>query len=165
MVRVDTSERVVELGVLTAAGADVRVWENRKRGENVFPVFRKRAADSSVSGEGGGKRRAGDADRELENGARVPGEENARDGVGPEPLRHDPGWPAGRRWMWKTAVGPKGTRASLVRDHSPGVYGLRPPLRSSYRRFNFISFSFRLPHSASNNLNHPGRLLIYRYYR
>ena len=91
VVRVDTSERVVELGVLTAAGADVRVWENRKRGENVFPVFRKRAADSSVSGEGGGKRRAGDADRELENGARVPGEEKTKDGARSESLRHDPG--------------------------------------------------------------------------
>ena len=44
-----------------------------------------------MSGEGGGKRRAGDADRELESDTRVPEEEKPRDGVGPEPLRHDPG--------------------------------------------------------------------------
>ena len=53
----------------------------RKRGENVFPIFRKRAADSSVSREGGGKRRAGDADREFDSDARVLGEEKTRDGV------------------------------------------------------------------------------------
>ena len=74
-----------------ARAGDAGEGRNRKRGENVFPIFRKRAADSSVSREGDKKRRARDVDRELESDARVQGEEKARDGVGSEPLRHDPG--------------------------------------------------------------------------
>ena len=78
-----------------ARTGDAGEGRDRERGANVFTISRKRAADSSVSGEGGGKRGAGDADREPRSDldprtGEVPGEEKARDGVGSEFPRHDP---------------------------------------------------------------------------